>query len=505
MHSTVKIKHATNTGKLNHITTLLPHWQHALHAYTTRHQQDHQQSNPIPKHAKTKATDIWFNTELTARQLKSVHTQAYKAWTSYTGTLEREIRSKITHSTLEPQRKTVLYRINKQHAWYIKNLQLDWILNTATGELTPPTPTQRKDPQITTIWLPVDPEDLKLARNLVKHAITQPPRLNKVRTMEMDAIICERQDNKHSSYGQWLRVSTLERGKPSYVPLLLNPYFDTLPGEIASLVQVSVSEDNEVSFSLIKEAENAAMREGDNPVYIDANASDNLFASADGTLYGGKFMRWLREMDGRIIARQKWLQARGIPLKRDKQYNNLIKRVREYAKNEINRIVNKLIADVSVTEIVHEKLDFSAPGLSAGVNRLLGRIGRGAFSAKVERVVESHGVRASAFNPAYSSQQCSRCGYVDRGNRVSRDSFECKCCSLRLHADVQAARVLEARRSSSLGGNADPFARVSVGNVRARLVAAHGGCQWRACSLNRVAGTDDCGGVASVIVSRSSA
>lgn len=497
MHRTIAIKHDANTIKVNAILRLLPHWQHALHAYSTRHKQHFQQGTPIPKYAKTKARDVWFNTELSARQLKSAHTQAYKAWKSYEALLENEIRTKITRSTLSKEDKTELYRINKQHAWYTKGLHLDWLLNEETGELKVPNTAQRKNPQSNIVHLPASPELQKLARNMIKHARNQPPQLNKCRTMEMDGIICERQENKTSSYDQWLRVSTLEKGKPSYVPLLKAPYFETLPGKVVSMVQVTVSEEGDVRFSLIKEADNAGLREGDNPVFLDANFSDNLFATAKGDLLGAKAVTWLKEMDDRVTKRGKWLQKRGIPLKKDKQYKSLTKRIKDFIENEINRIVNKLVADPLVTEIVFEKLDFRSPGLSKRMNRLLGRMGRRVFNKKMARIAETHGVKSTAFNPAYSSQQCSVCGFVSRANRGERSSFKCKCCSNRLHADVNAARVLEARRSSSLGGNTDPFAFMSVRDTRALLISAHvAGCG--ACgSLNHVAGVGDSGGAVS--------
>ncbi|MCS7277328.1 MAG: transposase [Aquificaceae bacterium] len=31
-------------------------------------------------------------------------------------------------------------------------------------------------------------------------------------------------------------------------------------------------------------------------------------------------------------------------------------------------------------------------------------------------------------SPAYTSQTCSNCGYVDKENRKSRSEFECKLC-----------------------------------------------------------------------------
>lgn len=35
-------------------------------------------------------------------------------------------------------------------------------------------------------------------------------------------------------------------------------------------------------------------------------------------------------------------------------------------------------------------------------------------------------------NPAYTSQECYSCGYVDKSNRQSQSEFKCKCCGKEL-------------------------------------------------------------------------
>jgi len=55
------------------------------------------------------------------------------------------------------------------------------------------------------------------------------------------------------------------------------------------------------------------------------------------------------------------------------------------------------------------------------------------------------GVPLMLVDPAYTSQQCSACGYTARNNRRSRDAFECRHCGFALGADVNAARNIRAR------------------------------------------------------------
>ena len=48
-------------------------------------------------------------------------------------------------------------------------------------------------------------------------------------------------------------------------------------------------------------------------------------------------------------------------------------------------------------------------------------------------------------NPAYTSQQCSHCGHVDKHNRESQAVFVCQSCGMHMNADVNAAINIRER------------------------------------------------------------
>ena len=50
-----------------------------------------------------------------------------------------------------------------------------------------------------------------------------------------------------------------------------------------------------------------------------------------------------------------------------------------------------------------------------------------------------------SINPAYTSQQCSHCGHVDKHNRESQAVFVCQVCGMRMNADVNAAINIRER------------------------------------------------------------
>lgn len=60
----------------------------------------------------------------------------------------------------------------------------------------------------------------------------------------------------------------------------------------------------------------------------------------------------------------------------------------------------------------------------------------------IEYKATLYGCSVVLVNPAYTSQTCSCCGYVDAGNR-NRSVFKCLSCDFQLNADLNAARVIK--------------------------------------------------------------
>ena len=58
---------------------------------------------------------------------------------------------------------------------------------------------------------------------------------------------------------------------------------------------------------------------------------------------------------------------------------------------------------------------------------------------------EAAGVPLVSVDPAYSSQECSGCGHVAKGNRPNQSTFSCIACGVSLNADVNAGKNLAHR------------------------------------------------------------
>lgn len=62
------------------------------------------------------------------------------------------------------------------------------------------------------------------------------------------------------------------------------------------------------------------------------------------------------------------------------------------------------------------------------------------------------GVNVEFVDARYSSQACSRCGHIDKRNRVSQSVFSCKRCGHQQNADLNAADNLASRARCATGG-----------------------------------------------------
>lgn len=91
----------------------------------------------------------------------------------------------------------------------------------------------------------------------------------------------------------------------------------------------------------------------------------------------------------------------------------------------------------------------------AALNRRLLDAGFGLLRQMIVAKAEEAARRVVEVDARFSSQECSRCGHVARGNRRRR-RFCCLGCSFRVHADINAALVIRRRAQLALMSEPDP-------------------------------------------------
>jgi putative transposase len=321
-------------------------------------------------------------------------------------------------------------------------LTLYWV-EQDDGELVPASKKSKDSKEVE-----VEEEYLRMSRQLVKQArkLISIPELSKVNTMTLDVKVAILEEGKNS-FPYWLKIATLQKGKPIYLPLKKNPFFEQQKskGQLKKFVQLSITDKGKITISPVIEQADAEERTKGKSVGLDWGVTV-LFATSEGQLLGKKMLNSLKVWDDILIELQAELQRKQLKLKENAYYRELQQRITEYVKNEVGRVLNK-IATEEIREIIVEKLNFRNGGLSRQMNRIVTRAGRRAVEAKLKRLQEEKGIVISHVNAAYSSRQCSSCGYVSSKNRKSQSEFKCECCGQLMNADVNAARNIKERRS----------------------------------------------------------
>ncbi len=171
----------------------------------------------------------------------------------------------------------------------------------------------------------------------------------------------------------------------------------------------------------------------------------NIATTSDGVRHSGKALAAVRHRNRELRRR---LQA-----KNTKSAKRLLKRRRrKEARFAAN--LNHVIAKQLVTEAERTGRGIALEDLQGIRERVRLRMPQrvrlhswsfhqlGAFIGyKAARA----GVAVIYVDPAHTSQQCSRCGQVDKHNRPDQETFACTSCGFAEHADVNAARNIAAR------------------------------------------------------------
>lgn len=309
------------------------------------------------------------------------------------------------------------------------------------------------------------------------------PRLKQLKTLKLDEKVAVLEVSKNAThFDYFLKLSTLEKGKPIYLPLNRNPYLDEclMKGNKKPFVQLRL-DDKKCVISAIVEYDKAPLRPSDSSLGLDFGMV-SMFTTSDGEQHGLTSFTKLKIWDEELIALTKELQEKGVKLTSNVHYVQLQNRIKSYFKKEICRILNKL-AKKNVGVFVVEQLDFRASGLSRRMNRLIGRTYRSVVTTKLACLEEQFGIQIVTVNPAYTSQECSRCHYVSKNNRKSQKQFICGHCYLHCNADVNAGRVINQRRS--LISDFPVYSKKGTsGAIRCQVREASEECHRRYCFNN---------------------
>ena len=364
--------------------------------------------------------------KISARYKQVIQYQVVGQLESYISNRQNEFVETVFNSSISEKILIELLYINKYKKWFLKNIEM------------------RKKI--------ISEEIIKLARKIFKKILSKNRKPNfRYMNMALDSKVVnieKKLENRATKFDYWLNLSTLEKGKKIKLPIDSNSYFEGKIGNIKNFVQFNFGKKDKIGIVFLKDIDKIEYIPKTDKIGLDLGLK-NLFATNRGDIFGRGFSKIITKYNTYISELAKNRQKQKLKTA-SKRYKNLIQKLRNYLKNEINRVVNRIVNLYSPKEIVIEKLNFQSPKLSKKMNRLLNNFGKSLITKKFQSLKEELGIKITEVNPAYTSQECSECGYVAKKNRKSQEVFICGFCGHSQNADINASKNILSRSSTEL-------------------------------------------------------
>lgn len=264
-----------------------------------------------------------------------------------------------------------------------------------------------------------------------------------IKTTYLTSVLKEN-DNKLSNL--WVGISVLNKGKRTYLPLKGNPFIKN-KNEVAKSLLINKDKLGRWYIQAVenKEYEIPKLPENYNKITVDVGLN-TLAATSDGRLYGVKFKKPFDYKYNKIKSIRANRQRQNLK-ENSKRLDKLEYKLSEFIKSSVGNITNKLVKDYPNTLFIVEDLDLqgSRGQKRFAYNKLINSL---KTKANIEKV-----------NPAFTSQVCTSCNYLNKNNRKGT-KFICKSCGKISHSDIVGARNL-FRRSEQIEISCD----ISVSEV----------------------------------------
>lgn len=172
-------------------------------------------------------------------------------------------------------------------------------------------------------------------------------------------------------------------------------------------------------------------------VGVDLGIANPATDSRDN-FYGGK--HW-KQIEDRTFQLRRRLQSKGTKdaLKRLKKLSGKQKRFRKDCDHVLSKRLVQSVekgATLAFEELTNIRGNSK---VRKAQRRRFHSWSFAQFQAFVSYKSEARGIAVGFVDPRYTSQKCSQCSHIERGNRPTQSDFRCKKCGFECHADLNAA------------------------------------------------------------------
>ena len=237
---------------------------------------------------------------------------------------------------------------------------------------------------------------------------------------------------KGNSFDEWIKINTPYvkegRRKGISIKLPIKQYEYTkkyLNGwDRKNTITIRRDEKNRFFLNFFYEKEEPEIKQTGRSLGLDQGFK-KLLSDSNGNHYGTE-MKFLYER-----------------ISRKQQGSKAFKRLLIYRDNEINRACNSInLSDIN--HIVIESLKYVKHNKHKKQlinHQFMNKLQRWSYmktADKLGRLCEENGILLTKVGPAYTSQTCSNCGYVDKDAR-HQEVYHCQHCGMILDADTNGA------------------------------------------------------------------
>ena len=198
------------------------------------------------------------------------------------------------------------------------------------------------------------------------------------------------------------------------------------------------------------EADKNTALEPDKVLGIDMGIVSPICASVNGdynrfTIGGGEIEAFRRKTEARrrSLLRQGPISGSGrIGHGRTKRIepatriSDKVARFRDTANHKYSRALIDYAVKNGCGRIQMEDLT----GIAADKDKFLRNWPYYDLQMKIENKAKENGITVTYVKPGYTSQRCSKCGYIDRDNRPAQATFKCQKCGFEANADYNASQ-----------------------------------------------------------------
>jgi ribosomal protein L37AE/L43A len=290
-----------------------------------------------------------------------------------------------------------------------------------------------------------------------------PPILHNI-CIQANANVVVIEPSEMPTFDFWLRISTLEAGKPIRVPISLYGRAKESIAEFPKLCTgVTLNKRDGQWYAAFVVERRGPKPKSSQVIGVDIGMT-NIVSTSEGNRYGQVSPELRRRVERSAEKRRRKQKLNACLKRKDKPTVDLRDdRAEAFARNEIGRALNQMLNDLpDGAAVALERLSVKDMRFkSRQMNRALRASQLGYVRDKLKFKLDERSIRYRSVQPAYSSQECSQCGFTFPMNRRSQDAFVCLWCGHIANADENAASNL-AERFGDEELNSLPFRDVEM-------------------------------------------